>query len=118
MPLEFSERERRALSTRLMVQAPPGLTPRQLKSAAAFMDRAVKGLPGDVFMALDALRLLADQGNETAKHVFDEECAKLGLDTVLAPAGTAKRPGTAVVEAETIGRALAAGVAPAPEPSD
>jgi DNA repair protein RadA/Sms len=47
-----------------------------------------------------------------------EECAKLGLDTVLAPSGTAKRAGTKVLEAETIGRALACGLASAPEPSD
>jgi DNA repair protein RadA/Sms len=47
-----------------------------------------------------------------------EECAKLGLETVLAPVGTPGRDGTNVVEAETIRRALSAGLEAVPEPSD
>jgi DNA repair protein RadA/Sms len=47
-----------------------------------------------------------------------EECSKLGLDAVLAPTGTPKRAGTELVEAQTIGRALAAGLESQPEPSD
>jgi DNA repair protein RadA/Sms len=47
-----------------------------------------------------------------------EECAKLGLDTVLAPVGTPSRAGTTVVEVETIRRALPAGLEPGPEGSD
>jgi DNA repair protein RadA/Sms len=47
-----------------------------------------------------------------------EECAKLGLTTVLAPVGTPARAGTAIVEAETIRNALAAGLERAPEGSD
>jgi DNA repair protein RadA/Sms len=39
-----------------------------------------------------------------------EECAKLGLSAVVAPTGTPKKPGTKVVEADTIGRALVAGL--------
>jgi len=47
-----------------------------------------------------------------------EECSKLRLEAVLAPTGTPKRAGTKLVEAETIGRALAAGLESQPEPSD
>ncbi len=39
-----------------------------------------------------------------------EECAKLGLTTVLAPPGTPTRAGTEIVEAETIRHAVAAGL--------
>jgi DNA repair protein RadA/Sms len=39
-----------------------------------------------------------------------EECKKLGLDAVLAPPGTPKKAGLRIVEAETIGRALGAGL--------
>lgn len=79
MPLEFSPHERWLLSTRIMVQAPQGMTTEQIRSTQAFVGRAVKGLPPDVFMMLDALRLLADQGNDIAKALFDRECAALGL---------------------------------------
>jgi DNA repair protein RadA/Sms len=39
-----------------------------------------------------------------------EECAKLGLASVLAPTGTASRGTPAVIEADTISRAIAAGL--------
>ena len=39
-----------------------------------------------------------------------EECAKLGLATVLAPEGTPKRAGTAVFEVDTIRHAIGAGL--------
>ncbi len=39
-----------------------------------------------------------------------EECGKLGLAAVLAPAGTTARPGLAVVQADTLRRAVAAGL--------
>ena len=39
-----------------------------------------------------------------------EECAKLGLGTVLAPAGTPRREPPTVVEADTVRRAIAAGL--------
>jgi DNA repair protein RadA/Sms len=47
-----------------------------------------------------------------------EECAKLGLTAVLAPAGTPARAGTRLVEAETIRNAVAAGLDRAAEASD
>jgi DNA repair protein RadA/Sms len=47
-----------------------------------------------------------------------EECAKLGLTTVLAPVGTPARAGTKIVEAETIRHAVASGLERAAEGSD
>ena len=43
-----------------------------------------------------------------------EECAKLGLMTVLVPAGAAAPGRNGVVEAETVRDALRAGLEPAP----
>jgi predicted ATP-dependent serine protease len=42
-----------------------------------------------------------------------EECGKLGLDAVLAPPGTPKKSGLKTVEADTIGRAISAGLSAA-----
>ncbi|HST24352.1 MAG TPA: DNA repair protein RadA [Gaiellaceae bacterium] len=47
-----------------------------------------------------------------------EECAKLGLSTILAPKGTPDRAGTTVVEAETIRAAVGSGLDRNPEGSD
>lgn len=77
--LKLSEKHRRLLSTRLMLQAPTGLTPRQVKAVADDLDKRIKGLPPGAFMALDALRLLAEQGNLVADTLFDQESARLGL---------------------------------------
>lgn len=80
MPLHLPEHVRREFSTRLMLQLPPAaLTERQKAEIRADMNRVVMGLPGDVFMALDALRLLAEQGNDVAADLFATECDKLGL---------------------------------------
>lgn len=79
MPLELKEHQRRAFSTRLMLQLPPTASPREIARVRADMDRVIHGLPGDVFMALDALRLLADQGNTIAADLFDSESKRLGL---------------------------------------
>jgi hypothetical protein len=79
MPLELTEAQRRALSTRLMAKAPADLSPRQIAAVRHDFDRKVRGLPGDVVMALDSLRMLAEQGNIVAADLFDSESAKLGL---------------------------------------
>lgn len=79
MPLTLNEGQRRLLSNKLMLQLPTGIGPRELASVRRDMDRVISGLPGDVFMALDALRLLADQGNVIAADLFDSECRRLGL---------------------------------------
>jgi DNA repair protein RadA/Sms len=39
-----------------------------------------------------------------------EECGKLGLAAVLAPAGTPERPGLSVIQADTLRRAVASGL--------
>lgn len=79
MPLDFTEQQRRQLSTRLMAQAPRDLSPAQVAAVRKDLDRRVKGLPPDVFMALDALRLLAEQGNTVARDLFMDESDRLGL---------------------------------------
>lgn len=77
--LQLTERQRRALSTRLMLQAPRGLTTKQIANVARDLDRRVRGLPPGAFMALDALRLLADGGNDFAAYLLELESEKLGL---------------------------------------
>lgn len=73
------EHVRRAFSSRLMLQAPTNLTPRQIAAIRQDLDSRIDGLEQGAFMALDALRLLAEQGNEFAKFIFDRESARLGL---------------------------------------
>lgn len=74
----------RAFSSRLMLQAPRDLTPRQIKNVADDLDRRIRGLPPGAFMALDSLRLLADQGNKIAEHLYELETRRLGLTSVFA----------------------------------
>jgi len=77
--LTLTDVQRRMLSTRLMIQAPRDLSARQIKAIADDLDRRVTGLPPGAFMALDALRLLADGGNKVADYLFDQESERLGL---------------------------------------
>lgn len=77
--LQLTEKQRRQLSTRLMLQLPKDLTPKQIAEVARDLDSRVKGLPPGAFMALDALRLLADGGNKIAEHLFNVESRRLGL---------------------------------------
>lgn len=73
------EHVRRAFSSRLMLQAPAGLSPEQIAKLARELDSVIDGLDQGAFMALDAMRLLADQGNEIAKDLFDAMSIDLGL---------------------------------------
>jgi hypothetical protein len=77
--LTLTEQQRRQLSTRLMLQMPKDLTPRQIANIARDLDSRIAGLPPGAFMALDALRLLADGGNQVAAYLFDQQSEKLGL---------------------------------------
>ena len=81
MPFELTPEQARAFSTRLMPVTPAslGLSERQRREIQRELDNRIKGLPPGAFMALDALRLLADQGNVTAAYLFDLESKKLGL---------------------------------------
>jgi len=73
MPLELTESQRLALQTRLIVQKPPpGMTLDIVR---------INGLPSDVLFALEALRLLAEQGNQVAAYMYDDERKKLGIAT-------------------------------------
>lgn len=76
----LTESQRLALQTRLMLQAPTGLTPRQIANVARDLDSRIRTLPPGAFMALHSLMLLADQGNRIASHLFRYECARLGLE--------------------------------------
>ncbi len=42
--------------------------------------RTVEGIPLDVLMTLEALRVLADQGNMLAAHIYERERRRLGID--------------------------------------
>lgn len=77
--LHLPEHVRQAFSSRMMLQAPANLTERQIAAIRQDLDSRVAGLPPGAFMALDALRLLADAGNEVAKTLFDAESERLGL---------------------------------------
>lgn len=77
--LVLTDLQARQLSTRLMLQMPRNLTPRQIANIARDLDRRVRGLPPGAFMALDSLRLLAEGGNQLAADMFDMESEKLGL---------------------------------------
>jgi hypothetical protein len=81
--LVLTEAQRQAFSSRLMLQAPRGLTPKQIKNVAEDLDRRVRGLPPGAFMALDALRLLADGGNDFAAYMLELETERLGLTVPL-----------------------------------
>lgn len=76
MPLNFTEQQRRMLSTRLMVQAPKGIPVAEL----AHQRRSIEGLPTDVLMTLEALLVLAEQGNEIAQNLLTTERKRLGID--------------------------------------
>lgn len=56
---------------RMKLQPPVGKTPD--------FDRRINGLPGDVLLALESLRMLADQGNRMATLLYEKECKRLGL---------------------------------------
>lgn len=92
MPFELTEAQARAFSTRLMPKKVAiDMPERQRRAIQRELDNRVKGLPPGAFMALDALRLLADQGNVTAAYLFDLESAKLGLTRPYTSLPTGKR---------------------------
>lgn len=65
---------RRAGRERLIVQPP---TPEQRADLEKVAGRL--RVPIDVLLPLEALRLLADQGNYVAKRLYVGECRKLGI---------------------------------------
>lgn len=79
MPLKLTEHARLHIASRLMLQAPTTATPAQLAEFRRFLDQKFNGIPGDVLITLDAIRLLADQGNLVARDLFDSEVERLGM---------------------------------------
>lgn len=72
-PLNLTPEFRQRLegNQRLRLQPPDGSKPD--------FDRRISGLPGDVLLALESLRALADQGNRIAARLYVHECKRLGL---------------------------------------
>jgi len=81
MPLTLTEAQRRALSTRIMLQMPREVGRDDAKFIARLVEKTLNGIPGDVLFTLDAIRLLADQGNVVAQELFEMEIERLGFTT-------------------------------------
>lgn len=80
MPMTFSEEERKALSTRLLVQPPPSLDAVRQHQLMADQIKRIEGLPIDVLETLEAIRMLAESGNRVAKELYEVERERLGID--------------------------------------
>jgi hypothetical protein len=75
-PLTLSEQQRRVMERRgiMLVQPRPlGVPPIPLGV------RLPSGVPYDVALTLEALRMLAEQGNRVAAFVYEQECRSLGI---------------------------------------
>lgn len=77
--LSLTEHQRLHIANRLMLQLPSDATPEQIAAHRRFLEGRFNGIPGDVLFALDAIRLLADQGNKVAIWLFDRESERLGF---------------------------------------
>lgn len=77
--LQLTPHQRVHLQSRLMLRGPAHATPAEIAAHQRTVAGFLNGLPGDVLFALDALRLLADQGNEVAAYMLDRETERLGL---------------------------------------
>jgi hypothetical protein len=77
--LRLTRHQLEHLRTRLQVQ-PPG--PDTNNGIAEMMERGkrLQGIPGDVLFTLEAIRLLAEQGNAVAAELYQSERIKLGID--------------------------------------
>lgn len=80
MPFHFTPEQQRALSTRLIVQPPPTMSAIEAHQDLARQRKTIEGLPIDVLETLEAIRLLAEQGNQVAKELYEVEREKLGID--------------------------------------
>lgn len=80
--LTLTPHQKLHLANRLMLQGPLDATPAEVAAHRRSIERNLNGIPGDVLFALDALRLLADQGNVVAADLFDREVARMGLGRV------------------------------------
>jgi hypothetical protein len=73
-PLRLTEAFRKRLegNQRMKLQPPEG-------RVRGEFDRRISGLPGDVLLALESMRALAEQGNKLAAKVYEYETKRLGL---------------------------------------
>lgn len=68
------------LRTRLMVQPPgPDNMPESME-AITERSRRITGIPPDVLLTLEAIHLLAEQGNIAARWLYEQERIRLGID--------------------------------------
>lgn len=75
-PLTLSDRQRRVMESRGVMRVqppPPGAATIPLNV------RAREGVPFDVMLTLEAIRQLADQGNELAAFIYAQERKNLGI---------------------------------------
>lgn len=74
-PLKLTPEFRARLESNLRLKLQP---PASLSEVGAW-DRRISGLPGDVLLTLEAIRLLGEQGNRTAMRLWEREVKRLGL---------------------------------------
>jgi hypothetical protein len=82
VPLTLTPHQRLHLQNRIMLQSPKEASPAEIAAHQRGLERSLNGIPGDVLFALDALRLLADQGNVVARDLFQMEIERMGLTQV------------------------------------
>lgn len=82
MSLTLTPHQRAHLANRIMLQSPVDVSPAEIAAHQRGLDRSLNGIPGDILFALDALRLLADQGNVVARDLFQMEIERMGLTQV------------------------------------
>jgi len=75
-PLTLSPRFLADARRRQILQAPAGTSMRELVT----LGNRIENIPLDVLFALDALTLLAEQGNAIAKALVFRERRRLGID--------------------------------------
>lgn len=79
-PFRLTEEQRRRLSDSLLLQKPPNARARETFEELARKIKTIEGIPVDVLFTLEAIRLQAEQGNETAKWLYWRERERLGID--------------------------------------
>ena len=79
MPFHFTTEQQQALSKRLLVQPPPSATAVEAHAFIAQQLRTIENIPIDVLECLEALRLLADDGNIAAQELYMAEREKFGI---------------------------------------
>lgn len=79
-PFRLTEAQRKRLSDTLMLQKPPDEQSMATFAELVRRQKRLSSLPIDVLFTLEALRLLADQGNIVAQELYWSERVRLGID--------------------------------------